>query len=186
MPFAQWVKDTFTDYDKLLPGTIVCHACLFCFDEASEAVRQRTGKDKLQRFRNYSHFVCDGHWTPLSKGNKRTMRALLLQSPAVAVIAESGQKHLVFRTRPGWWQFEEQRLAPCPGLLTDLLSHVEPLYNAGATKSEIETGRYSQKTLLKILPAWRDHDPPLRSFRGGLPLQLALFLAQKEETTDDT
>lgn len=186
LPFTQWVKETFTDHDKLAPGEIVCHACLFCFDEASTAIQQRTGKEKEPRFRNYSHFVLNGQWFPLSKGGKRQMREILGQSPSVAVIAESGQKHLVFRARPGWWQFEEQQLPPCPDLLTDLLSHIEPLYNAGANKSEIETGRYTQKTLMKMLPVWYEHEPALRVFRGGLPLQLALFLAQKEATTDDT
>lgn len=188
LPFAQWIKDTFTDHDKLSPGEIVCHGCLFCFTDASDAVRQRTKKEKLQKFRNYSHFVLHGEWIPLSKGDKRRMLDILRQSPTVAVIAESGQKHLVFRAQIGWWQLEEQKLAACPDLLNDLLTHIEPLYNAGANKSEIETGRYSQKTLLAILPTWREHDPPLRAYRGGLPLKLALFLAQKEteDTTDDT
>lgn len=182
--FSQWVKPTFTDHDKLTPGTIICHACLFCFDEASEAIQQRTGKEKAPRFRNYSHFVTNGTWVPLSKGDKQRMLTILMSAPEVAVIAESGQKHLVFRAQPGWWQFEEQSLAPCPTLLTDLLTHIAPLYHAGATKAEIETGRYSQKTLRDLLPVWREHEPPLRPHRGGLPLTLAVFLAQKEAHND--
>ena len=181
LSFGSWVKDTFTDHDKLATGTIVCHACLFCFDETSDAVRVRTKKDKPQKFRNYSHFVVDGVWTPLSKGDKRRMREILAQRPSVAVIAESGQKHIVFRAQAGWWQLEEQKLPPCPNLLTELLAHIEPLYNAGANKAEIETGRYSQKTLMAVLPVWRTHDPALRPYRGGPPMRLAMFLAQKEK-----
>lgn len=185
LPIDSWIKDTFTDHDKLVSGEIVCHACLFCFCEQSVEIQKRTKKEKTPRFRNYSHFVLNGEWFPLSKGDKRRMLEILLQSPAVAIIAESGQKHLAFRAQLGWWQFEEQKLAACPELLIELLSHIAPLYNAGATKSEMETGRYSQKTLMAILPVWKEHDPFLRPYRGGLSLQLALFLAQKEVVADD-
>lgn len=184
LPFDQWVKDTFTDHNRLGPGTIVCHACLFCFDESSMLCAQRVGKDKPQRMRNYSHFVVDGVWTPLSKGNKRDMRTLLFAAPSVAVIADSGQKHIIFKARVGWWSFEEQPIYPCPERLQYLLDPIEQLYNAGANKHEIETGHYSQKTLLKILPLWRALDPLLQPYRGGLPLQLAMFLAQKDASDD--
>lgn len=147
---------------------------------------QRVGKEKPQRMRNYSHFVVGGAWIPLSKGNKRQMRKILLQGPQLAVIAEHGQKHILFRAQAGWWQFEEQRMAPCPELLTVLLDPIEKFYNAGASKDEIEYGRFSQRTLLKIgVTRWRELDPQLTPYRGGLPLKLAIFLAQKE-AEDDT
>ena len=184
LPFDSWVRDTFMDFDKLSPGSIICYACQFCFEEASEPLRQKVDKDKPQKMRNYSHFVLNGEWIPLSKGDKRRMREILLAGPQLAVIAESGQKHIIFRAQPGFWQFEEQRMTPCPELLTELLDPIERLYNAGARKAEIETGRYSQKTLMKILNLWREHEPFLKEYRGGLPLKLAIFLAQKEEDND--
>lgn len=184
LPFEDWVRDTFMDFDKLSPGLIICHACQFCFAENNEALTKRTSKDKPQRMRNYSHFVLNNEWIPLSKGDKRRMREILLAGPQLAVIAESGQKHIIFRAQAGWWQLEEQRMMPCPGLLTDLLGPIEALYNAGANKSEIETGRYFQKTLMKILPLWREHEPFIKEHRGGLPLKLAVFLAQKEKEDD--
>lgn len=93
--FDSWVKDTFTDWDKLLPGLIICHACQFCTGEATPGLAGKMGKDKPQKMRNYSHFVLDGIWCPLSKGNKAEMRRLLFAGAEVAVIAESGQKHLL-------------------------------------------------------------------------------------------
>ena len=54
----EWVRDTFTDHASLQPGSIISNEALFCFDEASKIVKQKTGKDKLQRFRTYSHIVC--------------------------------------------------------------------------------------------------------------------------------
>jgi hypothetical protein len=227
LSFEKWVRDTFTDRDKLTPGAIVCHACLFCFAEQDETLTRKVGsfwtdaveaiaanpqrlqdwrgKTKAaadampaspleigikqiwggwavpQRFRTYSHFVVTGAWQPLTKGQKGRMRELLFSNPDVAIIADSGKKHLAFRAAPGWWQFEEQRMLPCPELLTELLGYVEWLYNAGANKSEIETGRYSQKTIRNIgIQAWAVMDSKIKPHRGSLPLQLALFLAQKE------
>lgn len=181
-PFGKWVKDSFTDYDKLHPGEIVCDACLFCFSDQNEPLQKRTGKDKPQKFRNYSHFVHDGQWYPLSKGQKAEMKRLLLAGCEVAIIADSGQKHLAFRAQLGWWQFEEQRLLPCPELLAELLAPIESLYNAGASKAEIESGNYDSRTIQKIgLAVWQSHEQQLKARRGGLPFKLAVFLAQKEE-----
>ena len=33
--FAGWVKETFTDFDKLREGSIICNDCLFWFDVRS-------------------------------------------------------------------------------------------------------------------------------------------------------
>lgn len=184
-PFAKWVKDSFTDHDKLFPGTIVCDACLFTFSDQNTDIQARLGKEKPQKSRNYSHFVARGAWYPLSKGQKAKMRELLLAGCEVAVIADSGQKHLVFRSKPGWWTFEEQRLLPCPELLAQLLAPIEALYNAGASKAEIESGNYDSRTIQKIgVATWQSHEQQLKARRGGLPFKLAIFLSQKEEAED--
>lgn len=179
--FSAWIKDTFTNHDLLFPGEVICHACQFCCTDANIPLQERLGKDKPQRMRNYSHFVVDGEWQPLSKGDKRRMADLLMQEPTVVVIADSGQKHIIFRARCGWWQFEEQKLTPCPALLGELLSVIEPIYQAGASKAEIESGVYSVKSIQKIgKDTYRTAEKYLRVRRGGLPFQLAIFLAQKE------
>lgn len=185
--FRDWVKDTFTDHDKLYPGQIVCQACQFSFAEQSEILRQRLGKDKPQKARNYSHFVLNGEWYPLSKAQKTKMRDLFFQNPEVAIVAASGQKHIIFRARLGWWQIEEQSVAPFPGKLKHLLGAVEPLYFAGFSKDEIEFGTYQQNRILKIgMPFWKEHEHVVAPHRNTIRLSLALFLAQKpaEETED--
>lgn len=90
-PFNQWVRPTFTDHDKLKPGNIICDDCLFWFDEKSLELAHVTGKDKPQRMRNYSHFIVNGQWTPLSKGDKAQMKEILLTPPfpELAAIASS-------------------------------------------------------------------------------------------------
>jgi hypothetical protein len=182
MPFAAWVKDTFTDHDKLSPGAFICQACQFCASEATPGLAERVGKDKPQKFRNYSHFVSAGVWHPLSKGDKRRMRELLLAAPDVALIAVSGQKHLFFRATPGWWQIEEQAARPFPDVLVATLALVEPLYQAGISKTEIESGRYDQRRILAIgIAPWWTTEQEIAPMRGTMKLQLALFLAQKDD-----
>ena len=183
MAFSDWVKPTFTDWDKIgTAGEILCHACQFCFTDQNEPLAKLVGKDKPQRTRNYSHFVLRGQWIPLSKGAKHRMRELLLDcAPEVAVIADSGQKHIIFRATPGWWQFEEQAIRPFPRELRAILDPVERLYNAGFSKTEIESGRYSSKRLIDAgISLWQPAEREVSPWRGSIRLQLALFLAQKE------
>jgi len=181
LPFSDWVRPTFTDWDKLLPGNILCQACQFSFAEKSELLTQRIGKEKLQRMRNYSHFVVGGEWLPLSKSAKAQMIHVLLHEDwQVAVVAQSGQKHLVFRARPGIVQFEEQQIPDLCGL-GDLLATVELLYS-NFSKAEIETGDYAQHRVMKFGPSpWWELESVLRPQRQTVLFELALFLAQKKE-----
>ena len=169
------------DWDKLAAGEIICSACRFCFDDLNPALAAKIGKPK-QRMRNYSHFVLNGEWTPLSKGRKPHMLALLAQSPEVAVVADSGQKHIIFRARRGWWQFEEQVISP--DLLTLHIIHglAEELYLGGISKAEIETARYNPWRALQFGPErWMDIEARLKPHRGSALFSLALFLTTKPD-----
>lgn len=185
--WGEWIKETFTNHDKLTPGTIICHACLFCTDDHNLTLQQRTGRDKPQRMRNYSHIVTRGRaWHPLMKNQKRLIARHLQAWPAhVAVISLAGQKHLIFRARVGTWQIEEQSLAPQPTLLAHLITHAASLYTAGASKTAIEVGEYDQRTLMAIgLTTWQRRERELRAHRGSLLFQLAVWLARKDEADD--
>jgi len=188
--FQKWVKPTFTDRDKLLDGDSVCDDCLFWFDERSEELAELVGKDKPQRMRNYSHFVTGGEWIPLSKGNKQRMQDILLSEtfPELAAIAESGQKHIVFRAQRnppgatcGWVQFEEQALFIEPQELKSLLDLVEALYTH-FSKGEIKTGNYKSYRIMQFsVEKWQELESKIKSHRGGLLFKLVLFLAQRSE-----
>ena len=187
MPRKEFVKPTFTDHDKVAcpDSGVVCGACVFCHDERSELLASLVGKEKPQRMRNYSHCVLCGEWIPLSKGNKSRMADLLMQRPELVIIALSGQKHLIFRAQPGWWQIEEQSVLPFPGKLQGLLEIIESLY-IGFSKTEIEAGNYKQHRIRKFgLPQWWALESQVKPERGGLPFQLALFLAQKKKGEGD-
>lgn len=186
------IKRTFTDIDfARAPGSgHVCAACVYSMSERDPTLTALTQKDKLQRMRNYSHIVKDGAWHPLSKAQKAEMQALLLDGdfPQLAVIAVSGQKHLIFkaRTNPpratyGYVQIEESGAYLGQAEIQDDLYLVEFLY-AEFSKKEIETGEYLMRRISKFgVEAWDRCEQIIRKMRGGARLDLALFLAQRRD-----
>lgn len=78
MPFEKWVKDTFTDHAYLRPGDIISNEAAFSFTEDSTLIQAKTGRDKPQRFRTYSHIVTDTEWLCLTKADKERIVGLLL------------------------------------------------------------------------------------------------------------
>lgn len=184
--FGRWVKDTFTNHDLLCPGEIVCRGCLILTENFSAFYQRLLGRDKPQKPWNWSHFVLDGQYIVLSKGDKARMVDVLMRSPEVAVIADSGQKHIAFRASLGVWQFELQPIRADPDLLSTLISLTTDLYTGGANKSEILTGRYAAKTIQRVgVRDWREWELGLRPYRGSPMLELAVFLTQKKETDDE-
>ena len=193
IPFDDWVRPTFTDHDKLQFGEIICHRCRWLFEERSELLARRVGKDRPQRMRNYSHFVVDGRWIPLSKGDKVRMKDLLLGEPfpELACIAESGQKHILFRAKwnqpgatEGYIQFEEQQLGVIPNILRGVIDKVERLYTI-FNKTEIGSGDYSQYRIREFgLAEWQGLETLIRLIRHSVTFKLALFLAQKGDADD--
>lgn len=178
---------TFMDYDKARAphSTHICDGCAFTMAERSVELQARTGKDRPQCMRNYSHIVLRGEWLPLSKAQKRETYEALLQSPDAAVIAVSGQKHLCFRAQPGWWQIEEQAVRPDPKRLPEIMATVQALYDAGFGKSEIESGNYLAYRIMRCgLSAWEALEAMARPHRGGAIFELAVYLVQKKGEDD--
>ena len=188
--FSVWVRESFTNWDRLLPGEIVCAGCLPWFDQQSAELARLVGKDKPQRMQNYSHFVVGGQWIPVGKGDKALMRDILLRHPfpEMAVIADSGQKHIAFRAprnppgqSAGWAQFEEQRVWVESAALGALVDRIERLYVI-FSKGEIESGDYSASRILAFgVPAWQELEQAIKGQRGSALFSLAIFLAQRKE-----
>lgn len=192
--FDEWVRDTFTNYDNLHPGDVICDNCLFWFEQKSVELQLRMGKDKPQKMQNYCHFLLGGEWYPVGKGDKRKMTEILLSGPfpELAAIAVSGQKHIAFRARhnnpgqsAGWVQFEEQRVWVEQEQLANILSWVEELYTTFA-KSEIESGRYSPRRIMAFgIDRWEALENQIKLIRQTTNFQLALFLAQRSENGNE-
>jgi len=188
--FDSWVKDTFTNYDLLHPGNIICNACVFWFDQRSAQLQNLMGKDKPQKMQNYSHFVVDGEWIPVGKGNKARMAELLLgkQFPELAVIAVSGQKQLAFRARRnvsgrdcGWVQFEEKSIWVEQSSLKEMIFNIEQLYSV-FSKGEIETGHYYPSRIIDFgMERWKFFEDKIKPARKTALFQLSLFLAQRSD-----
>jgi len=193
--FDGWVRDTFTNYDLLKKGEIICSKCVFWFDQKSTELQQRMGKDKPQKMQNYSHFIIGDEWLPVSKGDKPLMAKLLLSSPfpTLAAIAISGQKHIAFRARrnpasqsAGWVQFEEQTVWVEQSALSKLLKVIEDLYTC-FSKDEIGSGNYRAYLIMQFgVERWRDLEQYVRPLRQTILFQLALFLAQRSHDGRNT
>ncbi len=139
---------------------------------------------------NYSHFIVNGEWVPVSKGDKRKIAELLLTDylPEMAAISVSGQKHVAFRAKrnppgqsAGWVQFEERTIWVEQDKLRELLSIIERLYTV-FSKQEIETGNYSPTRILQYgVGRWYDDEEKLKQVRKTDLFQLALFISQRSD-----
>lgn len=189
--FDKWVRPTFTNYDKLKQGDIICHNCLFWFNERSEQLAKIMGKDKPQVMRNYSHFIVAGQWTPLSKAHKRKMLELLSAPsafPEMACIADSGQKHIAFQAKrneagqsEGWVQFEDNSFWVAPSKLKSLIDTIEEM-KQGFSEGAIESAEYEGAFIIKFgFAKWQRLEEVIKQHRGTLLFKLALFLSQREE-----
>jgi hypothetical protein len=193
--FNKWVKPTFTDHDKLIAGTIVCEDCAFWFQEQSVELAEKMEKDKPQRMRNYSHFVKSKEWKPFSKAQKSEMLAELVSFPfpELAVVAESGQKHIAFRARrnlpestSGWVQFEENSVWVEPLRLQKTVNVIEKLL-CGFGKNQVDSGNYYPQLVMKFgFDAWQKLEAQISKMRGTPFFQLAVFLAPMPEKTTET
>lgn len=176
--FEKWVRDTFTDLGFLHPGNIISNEAMFCFEEGSEYLKQLTGKDKPQRFRNYSHFVVNGKWHIKDKGQKEDMLKLMLSNPEICVIAESGQRHLLFKHKPRTWQLEDVTMQPDRQLFILLHYRINQLSEA-FSNDEISSAQYQQHRIVKFgLKRWFDLETIIKLYRGSAMFDLALFFSK--------
>ncbi len=175
--FHNWVKPTFTDQAYLKPGTIISNEALFCFDEKSEIVQKKTGKDKLQRFRTYSHIVYKGKWYCKTKADKEEIYNMIINGAELVCLTDSGQKHVLFKHKPGMWQLDEMFVMPDISALKSLHSNMRGLMALGFSQKEIITGNYIQYRIQKAgLQAWLKAEKKIRKQRGTKLFNLASWM----------
>jgi len=187
----KWVRPTFTNFDTARGDweAGVCEACVWCTRFKSAELAEMLGREKPQNMTTYSHIVARGEWHTLHKGQKSEIRALLLADgglPELAVIAESGQKHIIHLAqlndvgqRAGFVQLEQDTLHIAQDELAWLLERVECLYHARFSKTSIQSGEYTFYPD-SDLEVWREVEDEIRPYRGSGVFDLACWLAQKE------
>ncbi|MFA5300371.1 MAG: hypothetical protein WC389_19475 [Lutibacter sp.] len=183
--FKDWLRDTFTDLASLKPGTIISNEAIFCFEEASEIIQKKTGKEKLQRFRTYSHIVCNNEWYCCTKADKKKIFELICDYAELVCLTDSGQKHVLFKHKPGMWQLDEIFIIPDIELLKFLHSQMCELMKIGFSQTEILTGNYISNRVLKAgLKIWKELDEPLKKYRGSKIMEFAgwmLFIDEESK-----
>lgn len=168
MPFKKWVRDTFTDIGSLRPGDIISNEAMFCFEEASELIMRRTGKEKPQRFRTYSHLIdAAGEWHCCTKADKRRIFKMIVEGATLVCLTDSGQKHLLFKHRPGMWQLDDTYIIPDIVRFIDLHTRMCALLELGFSQTEVITGQYLQYRIMQVgIDAWKAIEDTLKPDRG--------------------
>ena len=175
--FENWVKDTFNDHDFLFPGTIISNEALFCFDESSNIIQEKTGRDKPQRFRTYSHIINNDNWYCVTKADKRLILELIIEGAQMVCLTETGQKHIFFKHKTGVWQLDDLHVKPDVGLLGLLHYHMCELLAYQFSQTEIITGEYKSNRILKAgLKNWKDNESIIKEYRGSGIFDFTAFM----------
>lgn len=142
-------------------------------------------------WRSYSHLVtATEHHCPRGPHWRRWLLDPP-DPPFVAVVAVSGQKHLLFRASvaTSQWiypvQIEEERVVVNRERFAACLAAFEALYRLGLSKEGIATGRYHHGALVKIGPrAFHAAEAAFAPWRRDEPglTRLAAICAAREET----
>lgn len=195
---ADALSPSFTSLQRAAAPTspVVCEPCAYF--ASGDAWRQYAADHPAMNlktghavgWRSYSHlFTPDGHATPTRAG----WRDLLLYPPAgpyLAVIALSGQKHLIYRGAVCGGgerlllQVEEERLHLTQPQAVRALGIVEALVALGCARDEIASGRYAPG---RVKPAqvarWHDLADAATDVRRTQPgvLALACWCARRAE-----
>jgi hypothetical protein len=181
--FDKWVKKTFNDHGFLKSGTIISNEALFCFDEASELIQKKTGKEKKQRFRTYSHIVDNlGNWHCLTKANKREIYDFIINDAKVVCLTETGQKHIFFKHKLGFWQLDELFITPDIELFKFLHKNMCELMRLGFSQAEIIENKYRQHNIKKMeLKIWYDIETKIKAYRGKGIFDFVSFMLFTDE-----
>lgn len=166
---------------------MICRGCDWMLDEK----RKIDGKGKPQKTRNYSWLVESNCQTPFTKANKREISKVLLDPPSppwAFSLAESGQKHLLFRTPvniqskpPFAVQLETETIVYSPSQLRDRMDLARQVVaQVGHKGSDEITASFAIAAGAELTEQWeRVIGEPLT--------QLALFVtpSQKDCKLDD-
>lgn len=199
---------SFTDIPQAaqLPSATVCQSCVATTQSAGwiqyvTAYPERglsayfpQKEDKAPRGWNwlYSHhlFVAPNHHECPDRARWRTILANPPEPPFLAILAVSGKKQLIFKSRIAHsrerfpLQLEDETVLIEPARFAAALADFDRLYRLGFSKDSILTGDYHNKTLLDVgLSRWREAEAPALAWRKRDPALWAVchYVAQRPE-----
>lgn len=169
--FSKWIKPTFTDLGSLKAGTIISNEALFCFDEQSTELQAKTGKELPQRFRTYSHIIdVNDNWHCVTKAHKEQIYNYILEGAKLVSLTDSGQKHLLFKHKIGFWQLDDLNITPDIETFKLIHETLTKQLNFGLNQTAAITGDYPVYTLAKLTKeqriAWNENEQFLKKYRG--------------------
>ena len=180
--FDDWIasREKFNDFATLRPGNIMSHEALFTFDEQSLLLAQKTNRDKPQRFRTYCHIItATGEWYALTKADKKLMFTLLTasQAPQVVSLTDTGQRHLFFKNRLGFWQLDDHYILPNVPLFTQIHANMMHLLTLGFTQTEVHSGNYNGARVAAAgLETWKQAESKIKAYRKQPIFDMAAWL----------
>lgn len=159
----------------------VCQACAYMLSGASWKAYVDAGPDRGLKavhplsWKSYSHVFAAGlHECPTRQSWRAWLEAPP-EPPFLFLLAESGQKHIIFRARVShsrgdyWVQVEEDSVLVNRSALVDVIALFEGMLALGFTRDEIRTGNYSQGRLLKARSEWRALESAMGKWRQTAP-----------------
>lgn len=178
VPFEKWVKSTFSDYSALHPGTIISNAAAFCFCEVDTTLARLLGASKPQNFRTYTHVIdAESVWRCYTKSDKAKIVEEMLSGAKLVCITSTGQKHLLFKNRIGFWQYDDLHVPMNRSRFEMMHSEMMRLLREGYNQKEITTGEYKYPTIVKVgLEVHLRNEERLSAWRGSPMFSLAAAL----------
>ena len=114
-------------------------------------MQEKTGRDKPQNFRTYSHIVTEqNEWLCLTKSDKKRIVGLLQKKPKVVCLTDTGQKHIYFKHVEGFWQLDETHIKPDLALFNKIHSFMMSCIEKGYNQNEIKKGDFKFNTIKKV------------------------------------
>lgn len=192
------ILSTFTNHNqaKALTSSTVCFQCV-TFSRVESWIKYVNSLEttslkisKVTSWRSYSHvFSKHGHQCP----TRKEWKDILLNPPDppfLFVVAISGQKHLIFRSKISYNQntfyvkFEDEDLVISKSEFTKCLVDFEAMYELGFSKISILKGDYNQAQIIKVgLNVWLEAENKIKIWRNSNQdiIRLVKFCAQKEK-----
>lgn len=180
-PVVDWMGTNFTGQGLVLAPTspLICEACVWAM----------AGKPP-HTLRSWCHLFDGRGYVRVNKGDKPAIREWLRgahEGPWFAAIADSGKKHVLpfspvnVPGMGGRIRFEDEEVALPRDDGWRILDDATELLTLGATKAEIEPGRYGPRAWSLCPDAIAAFEDAWSGLRHGAWFRLVLWLAQRDE-----